>query len=186
MVPRHAGRHEVQPVLALDDDRRRRERAVDVAVRELVAQRREVRRPSRRARAARPAPCAAQRIEDRGQLVVLDVDQLDAPPARSRATPRRPRRSRRGCSAPCPHLSASWSFTNPNGCCSTSAAVMTARTPGSARARVVSIRRMPRVGEPRAQDRAVRHPRQLEVVEEPRAPGDLLGAVASSAAPASR
>ena len=38
-----------------------------------------------------------------------------------------------------PPLSARWSFTNPKRCCSTSAAVITATTPGRARARRASI-----------------------------------------------
>src|SRR5262245_20257601 len=39
-----------------------------------------------------------------------------------------------------PRLRASWSLRKPNGCCSTSSPVMTATTPGNARAREVSIR----------------------------------------------
>ena len=71
-----AGRgHEVQPIFTLHHHRRVRERAVDVPVRELVAQRGDVRRhlvvDERRARLD-----GGERIEDGRQFLVLDVDQL--------------------------------------------------------------------------------------------------------------
>ena len=71
-----ARRHEVQPVRALDDDRRLGKRAIDVAVTELVAQIRVIVRAlvvhARRARAERLG-----RLEDGRQLLVLHVDQCD-------------------------------------------------------------------------------------------------------------
>ena len=168
-------RDEVEPVLRVDDRRGLRERPLDVAVRELVAQRGDVRRHlvvhERRA-----GLDGRERVEDSRQLLVRDVDQLhgglrdvarlgsDGGDLITDATDLVPlerelvlRESER------PLLDVGRGDHGQD-------------TGQRAGARGVDLHEAG-VGEPGAQDGAVRHAGQLEVVEEARAPGDLVGAV---------
>ena len=175
-------RDEVQRVLTLDDGGRVGPRAVDVAVRELVAERRDVGPyvlvDERRARSQ-----GGRRGEHGRQLVVLDLDQRE----RLFGEGGRLGGDRGDLVADAPDLAAlerEMILDEAERMLLDVGSGDDADDAGQgARARRVDANDAG-VRQRGPQDPAVQHPRQLEVVEEARPPGDLLGAVLLRGRPA--